>query len=102
MCYVVIAIKFCYDIKKFVMTSISATYYKKLVIMSQTRQKHVKNTSKTRRDVKRFVMKSKTCHDIDKCDMTSKHVMTSTNVSKKFVMMSKTYDDVKKFINNMA
>ena len=68
MCYVV---KFCYDVKKFVMTSISATYYTKLVIMSQTRQ-NTSMTSKTCRDVKRFVMKSKTCHDIDKCAMTSK------------------------------
>ena len=49
-----------HDIKTFVMTSMSVIYFKKLVMMSQTRQ-NTSMTSKTRRDVTRFVMTSDIC-----------------------------------------
>ena len=59
-----------YDIKTFVMTSMSAIYFKQLVMMSQTRQDTLM-TSKTRRQI--YV--KAVCHEVknvNKFAMTSK------------------------------
>ena len=101
MCHVV---KNVHDIKTFVMTSISATCFKRWVMMSQTRQKHV-------HDITNTPWRQKICHDIRVChEVKNKllhrnicydvktlkwHQNICQNV-KKFVMMSKTYHDVNK------
>ena len=96
MCYVV---KFCYDINRYQEVRHDVNKCNILHKLSH----NVTNTSKHVNDnSKRFVMKSKTCHDIDKCAMTSKTRHDVNKYVNKFVMMSQTYDDVKKFINNMA